>query len=223
MATLSQIKINARSRDVQRDLADSHGMHRRVMSLLPDRAETPSLRAHTATLHRLDRFPDGSIHLLVQSGLDDLRLDTLPAGYAVEAPRTLNLDAFHARLHPGLTVRYAIAANPTRSIVQPGGQRGKRVPLAGYDAVRRWWDRKATEAGLTLIGGPRIDPAPQPSGTRGAHRVVHRAQRIEGSATVADVAALKRALTEGIGRGKAYGLGLLTLALVRAVETEAVT
>jgi CRISPR system Cascade subunit CasE len=38
----------------------------------------------------------------------------------------------------------------------------------------------------------------------------------EGLLTVTDAEVFRRALTEGIGRGKAYGMGMLTV--VRAVE-----
>lgn len=213
MASLTQIKVNPRSRHAQRDLGDSHGMHQRVMRLLPDGAGVEDLRARTSTLHRLDRFPDGSIHLLVQSGLDTLAVDTLPEGYAITAPRTISLDPFHASLSVGERVRYAITVNPTKSISTPErGARSKRITLTGYDDVHQWWARKAEAAGVELVGLPRIDPAIQPTGTRQGQSVRHRAFRIEGVARVGQPDLLRAALVSGIGRGRAYGLGLMTVA-----------
>ncbi|MFE2167475.1 type I-E CRISPR-associated protein Cas6/Cse3/CasE, partial [Streptomyces sp. NPDC059447] len=52
--------------------------------------------------------------------------------------------------------------------------------------------------------------------TNGRGRVTICPVLFEGTMTVTDPAALRRALLEGIGSGKAYGAGLLTLARAEA-------
>ena len=210
MTTLTQITINPRSTAAQRDLSDSQALHQRVMSLLPDSLGTTG-RHDTATLHRIDRTSDGTIHLLIQTSLPALDLSGLPDAYTSHPPRTLNLDAIHERLQTGIAVRYAVTANPTRNLHRPG-QRGKRVPISGYPNVAAWWHNKAASIGLDIDDRPpMINPAPHPRGHKDGQRVTHRAYRIEGIAAVTDATALRRSLLDGIGPGKAYGLGLLTV------------
>jgi CRISPR system Cascade subunit CasE len=212
MTTLIRLTLNGRHRAVHHDLADVHAMHQRVMSLLPDGLGA-SPRAQTSTLYRIEDVPPNP-RLLIQTGHPNTLLDRLPDGYHLDVA-SLDLTALYERLTTGITVRYAITANPSKRAAH-GPQAGKRIALNGYDAVHAWWARRATASGLDVDEHPvDIRPAPAATGTRQrAQRrdaIIHRATVIEGSATVTDPARLTTALNAGIGAGKAHGLGLLTV------------
>ncbi|WP_081241346.1 type I-E CRISPR-associated protein Cas6/Cse3/CasE [Streptomyces viridosporus] len=85
------------------------------------------------------------------------------------------------------------------------------LPLSGADADQ-WWLRRATEAGLDLhvLTPTSMEPA-RPRG-QDAPRMRHSLIRYDGTATVTDPHALQNAVLHGIGRGKPYGAGLLSLA-----------
>ncbi|WP_329392087.1 type I-E CRISPR-associated protein Cas6/Cse3/CasE [Streptomyces sp. NBC_01716] len=140
-------------------------------------------------------------------------LTSLPRHYASAQSR--DLTAMFTGLQPGLPVHYRINAAPLASrsataVRDPvtGGRRGKRTPLAGDDALA-WWHRRATAAGLEIITGhgtPR--PFPRRDRSTGPH---YRLTQFNGTARITDPHLLAHALTNGIGKGKPYGAGMLSL------------
>ncbi|MFK0016225.1 type I-E CRISPR-associated protein Cas6/Cse3/CasE [Streptomyces sp. NPDC091027] len=208
-ASLARIHLNLRSPLVQRDLRDAGEMHRTLMRLVPDGlGDSPRLRS--GLLYRLD-VTENATTLLVQAS-SPLMPDRLPVGYGDMDIKPL--DPVFAALRPGLGVRYRIAVNPAKRARLPLDQKDKRgsiVPLSGPEADQ-WWTRRAAEAGLqlrTLLPTP-LEPARRRAKNAPAMR--HSLMRYDGTATVTDPAPLTAALLAGIGRGKAYGAGLLTLA-----------
>lgn len=107
---------------------------------------------------------------------------------------------------------FRLTANPTHTV---GGKRFAHVTVAQQ---QQWLRDRAERSGFrvadTVAGEPDLVIV---------DRTVHRFSRegstvtlstatYDGALVVTDPAALRRALTGGIGRGKAYGCGLLTLA-----------
>jgi len=212
-ATLTRITLNLRSRTVRTDLADALFLHKTLMRLVPDHLGDQPRRA-AGLLFRLEEATDPV--LLVQTA-DHPDLDALPARYGSVEQR--DLTPMHHALAPGLTVHYRITAapvvRPARTTPHPvtGDRRGRPKPLFGADALA-WWHRQAAQTGLdlhTATATPRtfhrnLRANPDKPDLRLA------LTRFDGTATVTDPAALRTALTAGIGRGKPYGAGLLTLA-----------
>ncbi|MFF5488789.1 type I-E CRISPR-associated protein Cas6/Cse3/CasE [Streptomyces virginiae] len=208
-AALARIRLNPDSRAVERDLHDATQMHRTLMRLVPD-GLGDSARLRSGLLYRLDITEDATT-LLVQAA-SPLDGQGLPAGYGHMEVK--DLSPMFTALRPGLGVRYRIAVNPVkreRLPLEQKNQRGKVIPLAGPEADQ-WWTRRATEAGLHLNS---LLPTPlEPARRRGrdAAPLRHSLVRYDGTATVTDPETLTTALLSGIGRGKPYGAGLLTLA-----------
>lgn len=211
---LTRIVPDPRSRDARHDARSAVDTHRRLMSLFPDQAG-PDPRARFGILHRVDDTPAGP-HLLMQSNQEP-DLGQLPTGYGTATTRPL--DALLDALRPGLTIRYRCAASAVR---KPGTTTRAAynlpavVPLSGT-AADEWWMRQADTAGLkvlTLHSQP-LDAAHGVRGTRGSgneQRIRHSRTRFDGTATIIDPDQLRRQITAGIGRGKAYGCGLLSIA-----------
>lgn len=208
LAYLARIRLNPHSRDVQRDLGDHTQLHKTLMRLLPDDlGDNP--RQQTGLLFRTDTTEDATT-LLVQAThpLDPARL---PEDYGHTDIKDLG-PMFRA-LRPGLGVRYRIAVNPSKTQRLPPehkNKRGKVLPLYDADADQ-WWKRRALNAGLDLRSLHSAPLAPVTPGDA-PDRIRHRLVRYEGTATVTDPEALTAAVLTGIGRGKPYGGGLLSLA-----------
>ncbi|GAQ65358.1 type I-E CRISPR-associated protein Cas6/Cse3/CasE [Streptomyces scabiei] len=216
---LTRIVPDPRSAEARRDLSGNTAamsLHRRLMSLYPDQAG-PDPRARFGVLFRIDDTPAGP-HILLQS-THQPELTRLPDGYGTTQSRPLGtlLDA----LKPGLTIRYRCAASPVR---KPGATTRALynlpavVPLTGAHADE-WWTRQADTAGLkplTLHSHPLDTAHAARTPTSGpSQRIRHARTRFDGSATVTDPDLLRQKILEGIGRGKAYGCGLLSIAPAR--------
>ncbi|MFD6422024.1 type I-E CRISPR-associated protein Cas6/Cse3/CasE [Streptomyces sp. NPDC060198] len=213
---LTRLVPDTRSADARRDLGDPVGMHRRVMSLFPSDAG-PDPRARFGVLFRTEDTPTGT-HLLLQS-THEPETDRLPDGYGTAVTRPL--DALIDAIRPGLTVRYRCAASPVR---KPGATTRALynlppvVPLTGT-AADEWWLRQADQSGLKplthhaqpldTVQGERRPVAGTPQ------RIRHARIQFDGTAAIIDTDLLKAAILSGIGRGKSYGCGLLSIAPAR--------
>lgn len=214
MTTLTRIRLNRMHPAVRHDLADRQELHKTTMRLLRDPAG-PAPRAAGGLLYRLE--PGIEAVLLVQT-THPPHLEGLPAGYGTAVTHDLTF-MFHA-LNPGLAVRYRITTAPTAttpSLHEPAHQPDERRPGTKYPltgpAATAWWQRKATAAGLDLRSEPTAHPMPFPlAHTRPNPGPYHRLIQFDGTATVTDPNALAAAVRTGIGRGKPYGAGLLSLA-----------
>ncbi|MFE5952636.1 type I-E CRISPR-associated protein Cas6/Cse3/CasE [Streptomyces massasporeus] len=209
--TLTRIIVNRDHRQARSDLANRPGLHKTLMRLLAHPAG-PTPRKTGGLLFRLE--PGLDPVLLVQTA-DTPNLTGLPGGYGTTDTR--DLTPLLTALTPHLPVRYRITAAPTA--YRPTGAppdpvtgrrpRGKVTPLQGPDA-QAWWHRKATNAGLHLTTPPATVSRAFPSPDRPAP--FYKLTQFDGTATITDPDRLATALREGIGKGKAYGAGLLTLA-----------
>jgi CRISPR system Cascade subunit CasE len=214
VTTLTRIVLNRLHPAVRRDLADREQLHKTTMRLLPDPAG-PTARAIGGLLYRME--PGIEAVLLVQTAYPP-HLAGLYDGYGTAHSR--DLTGMFQALTAGLPVRYRITTAPaacgpaSQATPHPrtGRRRGTRHALTGPDATT-WWQRKATAAGLHLADEPTASPCPFPqSPTRTAPAPYHHLIRFDGQATITDPAAVAAAVREGIGRGKSYGAGLLSLA-----------
>ncbi|MET7495042.1 type I-E CRISPR-associated protein Cas6/Cse3/CasE [Streptomyces sp900116325] len=211
---LTRIQPNLRHRDVRRDLASAVGMHHRLMMLFPDDLG-PTARNHLGVLFRIEDAagPTRSPQILLQS---HQRPDPnrLPAAYGTTT--TKDISALIGLLTTGLAVRYRIDANAVR---KPGhttrAATGAKavIPLSGADADE-WWARQAEERSGLKLTSTHSTPLIAARGERhqDKRQIKHARTRFEGTAVITDHTTLQQRILEGIGRGKSYGCGLLSLA-----------
>jgi CRISPR system Cascade subunit CasE len=159
---LSQLILNARNREVLRDLADPHQMHKTLTTRCFDgdcivkQNNTPRAQAVEvnvpALLFRLDfDKEDNRPVVLMQSHLPP-NLTGLSAGYAlhIEGPKEVNLAG---RLRVGQRFDFRLRANPTKRepARSPGERRdGARRPIYGQEKQIEWLVRKSALAGFSL-------------------------------------------------------------------------
>ena len=227
---LSRLAINPRNREVQQDLADVYQMHRTVMSAFPHvEAKGDAPRAGLSVLYRLETGERSrEVVLLVQSRV---RPDWthLTRGYLaadsgeVENPATKDISRVLQALREGQVLRFRLRANPTRKIETkstPAGQRrnGRRVDLRTEQLQLEWLVRRAEQAGFALglalpdgdVPAVRVGASEKVTGQR--RRISLATVLFDGLLKVTDAGLFRQAIATGIGPGKAFGCGLMSIA-----------
>ena len=122
------------------------------------------------------------------------------------------------RIQPGSKWRFRLVANPTKSCLKGEEDisvRGKVHAHVSVQYQETWLSERAEKYGFSIKPEEFTVVHSQwykfRKGTDKGHLVSLLAVTYEGSLTVTDVDLFRQALTNGIGRGKAYGLGLLTI------------
>lgn len=179
---LSRLILNPRNREVQRDLADCHALHRRVMSLFPQTAPGTDARSHFRVLYRVDIAPHSGVPtVLVQSRVAPVWPETIGDSYlfAVDGgqqnPACKSVEAAFAALAEGTVLRFRLRANPTRRLANADNAKdqrlvGKRVDLRREADQIAWLHRKAEQGGFVLLVVPSNTAVPDvrivPEGVR---------------------------------------------------------
>ncbi|HEU5348728.1 MAG TPA: type I-E CRISPR-associated protein Cas6/Cse3/CasE [Ktedonobacterales bacterium] len=235
---LSQLPLSMRNRAVQSDLSDCHAMHRRLLLAFPNLGGLPDARDHFGVLYRIEPTHHG-MDVLLQSNTEP-DWSRLPEGYLrAEAPQAKRIDPLYAAIHDGQRLLFRLRANPTRRIgnrnMTQGEQwRGKRVELRREEDLLTWLTRKGEQAGFALLvvraqpltrdGQPQQAIADVRATGMGNHvtggrrpsRLTFASVTFEGRLRVTDANAFREALYQGIGSGKAFGFGLLSIAPIPA-------
>lgn len=177
-----------------------------------------------AFLFRIDPVPGGSPVILVQSAEEpDWKYAFHNAGYLLACqPQIRHFDPDFAA---GQALMFRLAANPTKRLCShskgsdgaPIGERwiGKRVPVA-TDGLEEWLTGRSAVSGFSV---ERLDSIQtgyvyfdkkRLGGTEEKSRL--RYVRYGGVLSVTDQKAFATTLVRGIGPGKAFGFGLLSIA-----------
>ena len=228
---LTRVFLNPVSRAVRVDLADAAGLHRTLMRTFPDDSG-PTARKEHRVLHRVDEDSRrGRLVLLVQSATRpdftrlpdgyslDLRDDfDLAASGASENPAVREVGEERERIAAGQRFAFRLRANTTKKIPkidETTGARtknGTRVPVRGDEERLRWLHRHAEKGGF---GVEEVRVLEIPARSHRAHRgLTFAGAMFEGILAVTNPGAFREALAEGIGPGKAFGFGLLSIARV---------
>jgi CRISPR system Cascade subunit CasE len=204
---LSRLSLNLHNRQVQKELANRYELHRTLLRAFPS-----TLSVEERILYRLETDAHKSqVSVLIQSqGIPEWSV--LPDGYLfVDA----EIKPYEIHLVNGQTLIFRLLANPTRRIDQPGNEPGsieksKRVGLLKEEEQQGWIIRKSTLNGFKLIS-VRSTPQQDVVGYRQRQLITLQAVQFDGMLEVMDADLLDIAVRKGIGSGKGFGFGLLSL------------
>lgn len=205
---LSKLTLDFRHPQARRDLGDAYEMHRTLARAFAVDAETPPSRF----LWRLERRADGqpSNVVLVQSAQAAQWpvLEAMP-GYALELLGNKPVD-LEKLVQPEARYRFRLLANPTVT------RAGKRYGLLREDEQMGWLQRQGERHGFAVHGC-----------IRAAAERLHARQGRSGNCITLDTALfegilavqradlLRQGIRNGLGHGKALGLGMLSLARIK--------
>lgn len=127
---------------------------------------------------------------------------------------TKDYDRLLKRVQNGTVWRFRLCANPTYSVAKGQGERGRVCAHTTRDSQRAWLMEQGQKHGFCVKeDGFDVVQSRWYHFYKGnaKHRISMLAVTFEGRLTVTDETEFCRILTEGIGREKAYGVGLMTL------------
>ena len=215
---LSRLILNPRSRRVQRELAEPYEMHRSLMQAFRSDLKAGEERV----LFRVDEHPRLGLELLVQSWdkPDWLWLsgDGAP-GYLLPISEP-NPDVKSFEPHPvaGQVLSFRLCANPTKRMGRGATEgAGRRVGLYSEEEQLAWLKRKGDQHGFRLIQAQvsrngKIENTDAIHRDDGAHDLKLLSVQFDGVLQVAAPDLFRKAVETGIGSGKGFGFGLLSLA-----------
>ena len=229
---LSKLKLDARRRAVIAALGDCRRLHQIIMQAFPRLDEIDrngGAREQFGVLFRVEfDDPNGAAQILVQSGEepDWAACGSLFGGLTnVEVKE---ITGVYENLGDGAELMFRLYANPTKrvgkkdAIAHPKFKEDKtrrRVEISRPDDQIEWLRRKAELHGFRLanvaVKETVANVAANPTGkirSRVADGLTFGTALFEGILQITDAACFKKTLIGGIGQGKAYGFGLLSVA-----------
>lgn len=168
----------------------------------------------TRNLWRIDLLDDKTYLLILSEEEPDLAAAV--QRYAPEggAWQTKDYSPLLNRIKDGTVWRFRLTANPTKSEAREG-RRGEVRACGPVSEQERWLMDRAGKYGFALREGEfRVTESRWYSFKKGREHdrpVMLRGASYEGLLTVVDEERFRELLCRGMGRGKAYGMGMLTV------------
>lgn len=233
---LSRIQLNVQRRDARWLLSSPQRLHAAVLSAFAD-PPTGSQDGRPRVLWRLDHDQSRVFLYVVSPDEPDFAHIAEQAGWpTTERGLVRPYQPLLDRLEVGQSWAFRLAANPTRYERPSDGGPARRVGHVSVFYQEEWLRERAMRSGFAIaqsdlpaategeglgddlvttrrevVAFKRRD-ASVPGNGRKAREVTLSTVQFDGRLVVTDVEALRSALVAGIGPGKAYGCGLLTLA-----------
>lgn len=217
MTWFSRAYINPRLRQGRKLITNAQAMHAAVLACFP-----PDVADIGRVLWRLDEEHPRYTLYVVSPAKPDLRPLDEQAGWSLEPGQSLDYASLLARVEAGSRWRFRLRANPVRSLASSDGGRGRIAPHVTPAQQIDWLLHRTEKNGFDIVnldGRPAVEVTARDDRhfvkndyAAGRRRgVTLREAQFDGILECTDQSLLRRALTQGIGRGKAYGCGLMTL------------
>lgn len=213
---LSRIALDPSRRNTARALVSPQVLHGAVEASFPNDPSMHRLRS----LWRIDHLSDRCYLLVLSSQQPDLSSVAEQFGYNCDVPRweTKSYATHISQLQTGEVFRFRLRANPVRSSFAEKDERSGRGKVFAHvtaEQQKDWLLGRAPEHGFAL-DIDKFDVVHsewlsfRKAGARGSE-VSLRVAEFEGLLTITNVEQFRAMLTQGLGRAKAYGCGLLTV------------
>lgn len=204
---LTRLTLDPRSAHARRDLGDAYEMHRTLARAFVADTQTSPVRF----LWRLESSSNAWAIpvVLVQADVeaDWSALQALP-NYLQKSIESKRLD-LQQWVERSEFYRFRLQANPTVT------RQGKRYGLVSEEQQLAWLSRQGERHGFS-IDTALVTASDVIASRKGDCRISLQRACFDGRLQVQDPVAFNRALTVGIGPGKAFGCGLLSFAPCKA-------
>jgi CRISPR system Cascade subunit CasE len=203
---LSQIELNLRNAQVRAELANRYDFHRTLLRAFPE-----TLQKNERILFRMETRQQTAFRLpvLVQSQIKPDWLHFEQKGLAAKPVQTKK---FVPQFVEGQKLIFRLLANPTKRR-KPSG---KRVGVYEKEDQYHWIEKKLNAGGAELIfvtiEKQGIVASVKYSETK-KYKMQHYGAYFDGQLKINDIERFDNMLRKGIGTAKAFGFGLLSVAL----------
>lgn len=204
---LSRVAIDTKNRKKIRDLTNLSSYHGWIENCFPDEFKNG---VRSRKLWRIDTIQNQKYLLLVSNEKPDLEI---LEKYGVSgSAQTKSYDKFLDSIEENRLYRFRVTLNPVKSLSRGVENRGRVVPeiTAGYQM--QFLNSRAEKLGFELVPNECqiIEKTWEPFNKQGKTIHLNKAT-YEGILKVTNKDVFYRTLTEGIGKKKAYGFGLMTV------------
>ena len=218
---LSRVQVDRNNRQKTQDLTQLGAYHNWVEQSFPDEIASERRLRH---LWRLDRLGSREFLLVLSDEKPDLKK---LSRYGVDgSAATKDYEPLLNSVKEGQHLRFRLTANPTYTVMKDGDKRGKVYSHVTVTQQGEWLASHAEPAGFALEQVATDDGTvrdnfdvvgrDRPVMQHQYSRAVHLSRvSFEGVLVVKDLSLFKETLVKGIGREKAYGMGLLTIVPMR--------
>ena len=186
-------------------LSNCQDMHRNLMKAFP---EADASRKEANVLYRLFTIEERPALFVLSSELPDWEKVTGISLYQNKMP--LQMDVLFDKLTTGRALRFSLKTSPCKKV---SGERknSKRVFLRNAEERAAWLCRKGQQNGFEVL---RLSESETDivHGRKETGEIFYQTVTFDGVLRITDEARFREAFKNGIGPGKAYGLGLLMLA-----------
>jgi CRISPR system Cascade subunit CasE len=206
---LSRLLLDPRSRQLRKELANRYELHRTLLSPYPEMT-----REEIGLLYRIEQPDQDQMHpiqILVQTQMvplwekiDQSRLPIQEAVTKVYQPTPRQGEKYHFRLVGNPTIRR-----------REGDFSGKRVELRLMEEQYHWIEQKSARCGFSVLSLEISDLGKIISNKLDGQKrqvITQQAVLFQGSLEVINSALFLNAISKGIGSGKGFGFGLLSIA-----------
>lgn len=198
---LTKIELERASRRIQFALADCQQLHRLVMGLFG------TDRKSSHVLYRLrNQARTLALYLYSDGPIDQTRL---LSGMRFAGER--DLSDWLSRMEQGQVRGFDLLAAPTKKVKTETSRNSQRRILRTQEERLAWLTRKGEQNGFRLLQCQELENHQQ----SGNHKkdaggpMYVTGYHYQGLLQITDLERFQRAVQEGIGSGRAYGLGML--------------
>lgn len=213
---LSRIEIDFSNPRTKRDLTHFGAVHGWVEHCFPAEIAQGVRLRH---LWRIDRTQEHDYLLLLSPDKPDLQV--LSRYGLPETAQVTDYDDVLNAIQNGQVRHFRLTANA----VKRRSQTGQAVAYTDQIDLQRWLLYRAVDHGFEITTNVHGDfdlwaeIQRQPL-RRGSHMVPLSLTTYEGQLRITDAELFKQTLTKGIGREKAFGCGLLTIAPISEIQDQ---
>ncbi|MGL4306376.1 MAG: type I-E CRISPR-associated protein Cas6/Cse3/CasE [Mycobacteriaceae bacterium] len=213
---LTTMPLNPVRRGAQKLLGSPQSMHAAVLSSFPPGLLTSENRV----LWRVDQFSQHEVNLvLVSPSEPDLTHIVEQAGWQTGNPwQTRDYSPLLKKLQEGQQWSFRLTANPVFYARKGDWEDTKPVGHLTVKHQEQWLLDRVERLGFQIPDGLEEEKSfavverKSLFFRKGGHKVTLTIATFEGILEITDKESFLRSLTAGIGRAKAYGCGLLTIA-----------
>lgn len=205
---LSRVEIDRMNRRKLRDLTHLDAYHAWVEQSFPSEFETG---IRTRKLWRIDRV-QGRDYLIIVSPDKPDAIQLEKYGVAGSA-QTIDYQPFLDRLQEGRRMRFRIVLNPVVSVMEPHTpERGVVKPHVSLPYQKAYFMERAVKYGFSVSEDEVMIVERGYEVLRKSGRPIRLVKAVyEGVLTITDMPSFLQLLTQGMGKKKAYGFGLMTV------------
>lgn len=207
---LSRVEIDRNNRRKIKDLTHLGAYHSWVEESFPEEVNQ-DLRSRK--LWRIDRLYGREYLLVVSSTHPNLK--KLERYGVPGSAETKDYSAFLDSLKEGMRVKFRAKLNPVKSLFkdQDVKGRGRVVPLQSIEDQMMFLLERSEKNGFHLEPNDCtiVGKGTEVLKYKGKKPVHLMGAEYEGDLTITDLEKFKKVLTEGLGRKKAYGFGMMTV------------